>query len=276
MKKKRGKQIQTVNNEYPNVSILTPTFNRRKFLPLMIYNINGFLYNKKQLEWFIVDDGKEPLFTEETLQETKQKIYPVKLNYEYISTKKEIGEKRNYLVKHATYKTLIMMDDDDIYFPSYIKTSIDTMKKHNVKFVGSPQMLFIYPKWNWGMAMINCPAKRQCHEATMCFTKKYFNSMGRGFQANSRGEGAKMIDFNENNVITTDITECMVCVCHNNNTLSKDMFAKHKIPAKLSRTGHLDILKNILGDEYRNEEFVDEDTPENSDTNNSGTNNSDV
>ena len=52
--------------------------------------------------------------------------------------------------------------------------------------------------------------------------------------------------YNENNVITTDITNCMVCVCHDNNTLSKDMFAKNQLNANISNTGHMDILKEIL------------------------------
>ncbi len=42
--------------ELPNVSILTPTWNRRKFLPLMIYNIQNFEYDKNKLEWVIYDD----------------------------------------------------------------------------------------------------------------------------------------------------------------------------------------------------------------------------
>ena len=70
---KKKSQVQSTS-EYPNVSILTPTYNRRKFIPLMIHNLNGFDYNKSQLEWFVVDDGQEPLFTKETLQETKENL----------------------------------------------------------------------------------------------------------------------------------------------------------------------------------------------------------
>ena len=32
---------------YPNISILTPTFSRREFLPLMINNIEQFLLSKR-------------------------------------------------------------------------------------------------------------------------------------------------------------------------------------------------------------------------------------
>jgi len=141
-----------------------------------------------------------------------------------------------------------MMDDDDLYFRTYLKSSIDLMKSKKVNLVGSPEMLFIYPKLNYHMSVIKCPAKRQIHEATMIFTKKYYSSMP-GFQSNSQGEGAKMVDFNDNNVACTNISDCMVCVCHNNNTLSKDRFIQHKMNVSLNNSEQVEILKEILKEE---------------------------
>ena len=66
--------------EFPKISILTPTYNRRKFLPLMIHNIISFDYDKKLIEWVIYDDNKDnPLFTVDTLENTKKDIFPVML-----------------------------------------------------------------------------------------------------------------------------------------------------------------------------------------------------
>ena len=42
--------------DLPQLSILTPTWNRKRFLKLMICNVTGFEYDKKKLEWFIIDD----------------------------------------------------------------------------------------------------------------------------------------------------------------------------------------------------------------------------
>ena len=49
--------------EYPKVSILIPSYNRRKFLQLITHNLLNMDYDKSKLEWCILDDGKEPLFT---------------------------------------------------------------------------------------------------------------------------------------------------------------------------------------------------------------------
>ena len=65
--------------DYPNVSILMPTYNRRKFLPLITYNLSNMDYDKSKLEWCIYDDGKESLFTNETLNETRELLSPMKI-----------------------------------------------------------------------------------------------------------------------------------------------------------------------------------------------------
>jgi len=162
--------------------------------------------------------------------------------------KKHIEVKRNLLVKQAKYKIYIMMDDDDIYFPSYIKHSVETLQGSKIGLVGSNHMLFTYSNHNYNMSKIQCRAKRQIHEATMCFTKKYFNSMP-GFGKNSLGEGASMVDFNETNAKYSDITKCMCCVCHSGNSFSKEQFYKYRLDANLS-IDYIKILESILNIKY--------------------------
>jgi cellulose synthase/poly-beta-1,6-N-acetylglucosamine synthase-like glycosyltransferase len=234
--------------DFPNVSILTPTWNRRKFLPLMVHNINSFEYDKNKLEWVICDDHPEnPLFTRETLEMTKKSIYPVKIKYIYRPTKHlTIGEKRNYLVKQATHKYLANMDDDDIYCPEYLKYSIGALMDKKYSLVGSPQMLFIYPYHNYKFTYIQCAAKRQAHEATMCFTKKHFRNVG-GFKKIGTGEGGSMVDGLENKCGMTEVQHCMICVSHKDNTCSKDEFLDKEVNVEIGRMqGHIDILKMIL------------------------------
>jgi len=244
--------------EYPTVSILTPSYNRSKFLQLITYNLLNMDYDKNKLEWCIIDDGKEPLFTDETLKQTKELLKPMKINYKYENVKRDIGVKRNALVKMCKYKFCIMMDDDDVYFPTYIKHSIETLKNNKIGLVGSNHMLFVYPKHNYKLSKIECHAKRQIHEATMCFTKKYFNSMP-GFMKSSLGEGANMIDHNEKNSAYTNITKCMICFCHEGNSFNKEQFYKYKTDIKLKNIYTLNILEDISGIKY------DKDKPDTDD-----------
>ena len=235
--------------EYPKVSILTPSYNRRKFVPLITHNLLNMDYDKSKLEWCILDDGKEPLFTPETLEETRKTLSPLKISYKYETQKRDIGVKRNALVKSSKNKICIMMDDDDIYFSSYIKHSVETLKNNKAGLVGSNHMLFIYPEHNYKMSMIQCQAKRQIHEATMCFTKKYFNGMP-GFAKSSLGEGAKMIDHNENNTAYTNIKRSMICFCHDGNSFNKEQFYKYRVDMKLKNPKIFELLEEISGIKY--------------------------
>jgi len=240
------------DDQLPTLSILTPTYNRRKFRGLAAFNIKMFDYPKDKLEWLIIDDGDEPFFENaDDLQECRRYLHPVKITYKYNKSRHlTIGEKRNMLVKQAKYKTVAFLDDDDIYLPTYLRYSITMMKYHKVGMVGSPEMIFVFPYDNWKLSMIRCPAKRQNHEATMVFTKKFFNSMP-GFAKNSQGEGAKMIDFNENNVAKTAVSEVMICVAHKNNTINKDRedFKKNQIKMEGDLL-HMKVLADILQIKY--------------------------
>jgi len=212
--------------KYPTVSILTPTYNRKNFIELCIFNLKNQTYPLDKLEWFLLDDSEES-YSKDELEYIKKSIFPIKFKYIYEKKKQEIGTKRNKLVKNSTYKTCIMMDDDDIYQPTYVKTSIDTMINNNKKCVGSNQMIFYFKdKPDKRLTIIRCQAKRQIHEATMCFTKKYFNSMN-GFKRNSQGEGVGLIDFNDKNVENIPIDDLMICVAHKGQTLSKDPFYEY-------------------------------------------------
>jgi glycosyltransferase involved in cell wall biosynthesis len=235
--------------DYPQVSVLTPTYNRKKFIELCIFNLKNQTYPLDKLEWYLLDDSEKP-YTKEELDYIKKSIHPIKFKYDYNKIKSTIGAKRNKLVKNSTYKTCIMMDDDDIYQPTYIKKSIDTMINNDKKCVGSNQMIFYFKdKPDKRLTIIRCKAKRQIHEATMCFTKKYFNSMN-GFKKNSQGEGVGLIDFNDKNVENIPIDELMVCVAHKGQTLSKDPFYEYTqhVQPYINRDvikKHYDLLESL-------------------------------
>lgn len=230
--------------EYPKVSILTPTYNRSKFLPLYVHNIKNQSYPHNKLEVCIYDDGTEPFCNPEELM---QLLHPIKVVYHYNKMKKSIGEKRNYLCKKlATSKYLIMADDDDIYLNDYILYSMDTLLATKSGLVGSNGMIFCYPEKDFKMTAIKCKELYQIHEATMCFTKKYFLQMG-GFTKNSQGEGAKLIQNRKNDVKETDCRYCMICIAHEGNTVDKEQFDRENTDLYDTYKGDkVEILKEVL------------------------------
>ena len=47
--------------KYPLVSICTPTFNRRPFIPIIIKCFENQNYPRNRMEWIIVDDGTDKI-----------------------------------------------------------------------------------------------------------------------------------------------------------------------------------------------------------------------
>ena len=255
-KKKRGSKPKQESNDdgYPKVSILTPLYNRNKWLPLMMANICHFNYDKKKIEWFILDskDGDEDvrLFNNETeVEMVRNVIRPIKLKYVYINRKMTIAEKRSYLTKNMSHPWFANMDSDDMYFDQYLKYSIDLCRKNKVGLCGSPQMIFCWVHRDYEISAIECSAKRQMHEATMVGTKKYVASMNYYTRNDEKGEGSSLVDGNEKNVVKSQCKECMMCICHNRNTCNKDTFIGANVQDFKATGTKIEILKEIMKEE---------------------------
>ena len=59
-KKKRKKKTVSANGK-PFVSVCTPTYNRRSFIPMLIKNFTNQTYPSELIEWIVVDDGTDPV-----------------------------------------------------------------------------------------------------------------------------------------------------------------------------------------------------------------------
>ena len=57
----------------PMVSVCTPTFNRRPFIPYMIECFQHQTYPKDRIEWIIIDDGTDKI--EDLVKDIKQVKY---------------------------------------------------------------------------------------------------------------------------------------------------------------------------------------------------------
>ena len=57
---KRKKRVKKVSaSGKPLVSICTPTYNRRQFIPFLIKCFKAQTYPKELMEWIVIDDGED-------------------------------------------------------------------------------------------------------------------------------------------------------------------------------------------------------------------------
>lgn len=125
------------NKGLPFVSICTPTFNRRPFIPMMIECFHHQTYPKTHVEWIIIDDGTDKI--EDLVSHIPQVKY-----FKY-DEKMFLGKKRNVMHEKAKGDILVYMDDDDYYPPQRISHAVSTLLKNpHALCAGSSEMYIFF------------------------------------------------------------------------------------------------------------------------------------
>ena len=141
MGKKEKKKEKKNNSKYPFVSICTPTFNRRPFVPMMLKCFEHQTYPKDRIEWIIIDDGTDKI--EDLVTHIPQ------VKYFKFDTKLTLGKKRNLSNEKAIGEIIVYMDDDDYYPPDRVSHAVETLIKHpNALCAGSSAMLIFFKHIN--------------------------------------------------------------------------------------------------------------------------------
>ena len=138
MGKKRRKKNKVSAQGKPSVSICTPTYNRRKFIPAIIKCYLAQTYPSKLIEWIVVDDGTDPV------GDLFEGVEGVK--YFYQEEKMKLGRKRNYMHEKATGDIIIYMDDDDYYPPDRVNHAVNKLRSQPNALVAGSSQLYIYFK----------------------------------------------------------------------------------------------------------------------------------
>lgn len=156
------------DNDLPCVSIITPTYERRKLIYMAIRNFNEFIYPKDKLEWIILDDSKESM--EDIIPKDKRIHYIHIPNQRY-----SIAKKRNMGADFSNYEYIMHMDDDDYYPPESILARVKTLikyKEKGIECVGS-SVIGIYNIMNKNSDSAS-DGDTSLSEASMGYTKNFW------------------------------------------------------------------------------------------------------
>ena len=121
----------------PLVSICTPTFNRRPFIPIIIKCFENQTYPREKMEWIIIDDGTDKI-------EDLVAHLPYVKYFKY-EEKMTLGKKRNISNEKAKGDIIVYMDDDDYYPPDRVSHAVERLRESKALCAGSSAM-FIYFK----------------------------------------------------------------------------------------------------------------------------------
>jgi len=213
-----------------SVSIVIPTYNRKRFERLIEYNINSQDYFNI-IEIIVLDDSDidRPLCI--------RSLIPIRY---YTVPRMTIGMKRNCGVKLAHGDYIAFMDTDDMYAPDYISYSIFEMETNNKTIAGSADMNMWDGKQFYKQ---RCMFLHLLNEATMVFKKSAWSR----FADTNSNEAVPFLEKNMNNIVETNIDRVMCCVCHKGNTVDKTTWLndKYKSSVLSQYSKHIEILSSL-------------------------------
>lgn len=226
---------------FPFVSVVTPTYNRRRFIPWIIECYKAQTYPKNRMEWIILDDGQDSV---QDLFAEAAKTIP---NIRYIRepTKMLIGAKRNILNKEARGEIIVCMDDDDYYMPERVAHVVTRFKQSpHIQLAGSSE-IFMYYTDNKEIYKLGPYGPRHATNGTMAWRKEYGATHSYD-ESVTHAEEKSFLDNYANPMIQLDPMKIMLVMSHSENTFDKKKFRDQpnnpfvkKVAMKLR-----DIIKN--------------------------------
>jgi glycosyltransferase involved in cell wall biosynthesis len=208
-KNKKNKTKSTL----PFVSLCTPTFNRRPFIPYMIKCFEHQIYPKDRIEWIIIDDGTDPI------GDLVSHIPEIK--YFYYEEKMLLGKKRNLMHSKCSGDIIIYMDDDDYYPPERISHAVETLI-NNPSFLiaGSSEMHIYFDSRN---AVFQCGPYKSYHSTAATFAfKKELLEQTRYDDEIALSEENKFTKGYTIPLIQLDTLKSILVFSHKHNSLNKE------------------------------------------------------
>ncbi len=207
------------------MSVLTPTYNRGKFLPALVACYKAQEYPKDRMEWIVLDDGTEPV------GEEFQRLTKGLPNMRYIRSEEKlnIGAKRNRLNQEANGEIFVCMDDDDYYCPERVSHVVQKfIQNPSIQLAGSSLMYMYYTKHNL-ILQLGPYGPRHATNGTMAYRAAYAKTHSYD-ETVTFAEEKSFLDMYEHPMIQLDSRKVMLVMSHSENTFEKERFLTETSP----------------------------------------------
>jgi len=153
----------------PFVTVCTPTYNRRLFIPAIFECFKTQTYPKELMEWIILDDGKDKI--EDLVRSSGIK----QIRYFRSDIRIPLGSKRNFIHSKAKGSILVNMDDDDYYPPERVSHAVDILIKNPAALCAGSSEIYIYYTDIQKMCKIGPYGPNHATAGTFAFRKELLN-----------------------------------------------------------------------------------------------------
>ena len=199
-------------SKLPFVSLCTPTFNRRPFIPIMIKCFEIQTYPKDKIEWIIIDDGTDKI--EDLVKDIPQ------VKYLKFDKKMTLGKKRNLLNENSKGDIIIYMDDDDYYPSERISHAVETLRNNPKALCAGSSAMFIHFKHLNKMLQFGPYGPNHSTAATFAFRKELLKQT----KFNEESSVAEEKQFLKNYTIPfvqLESSKSILVFSHNHNSFDK-------------------------------------------------------
>ena len=219
---------------YPLISVCTPTFNRRPFIPFLIKCFEQQTYPKDRIEWIIIDDGTDPIL--DLVINIKQ------VKYTYYKEKMLLGRKRNLMHNKCSGDIIIYMDDDDYYPPDRISHAVQTLQNNPTYLIAGCSEMYVY--FDSKQKMYRCGPYKEYHSTAATFAFRRELLLETSY--NNENALAEEKHFLKNYTIPLkqlDSLKSIIVFSHKHNSLNKEKLLDN---LELTRT----VETNLQVDDY--------------------------
>jgi glycosyltransferase involved in cell wall biosynthesis len=215
---------------YPFVSVITPTYNRRKFIPHLIKMFQNQTYPSEHMEWIILDDGSDPV------EDIFKSVTIPNLRYIYEEEKQTIGAKRNRLNKEARGDIIVAMDDDDYYPPERVLSVVTAFSSHkHIELAGTSEVYMYYSDIEtiYKLGPYN---KNHATNGTMAWRNTYAKKHTYDEYV-THAEERSFLDEYSHPMIQLDPFKVMLVMSHSENTFDKKKMREVENNPLVKKTG---------------------------------------
>tara|TARA_Y100000389_G_scaffold197317_1_gene231705 strand:- start:1309 stop:2052 length:744 start_codon:yes stop_codon:yes gene_type:complete len=224
-KNKKDKKVSAFGK--PFVSICTPTYNRRDFIPSLIENFKNQTYPQELMEWIVVDDGDVPVGD---LFEGMDNV-----KYFYQEEKMKLGRKRNYMHEKTKGEIIIYMDDDDYYPPDRVSHAVNKLRSKPEALASGSSVIHIYFKDRKQIYEFGPYGPNHATAGTFAFKRDLLKQT----KYDDDAELAEEKQFLKNYTIPfiqLDPRKCIICFAHDKNTFDKRKLLDNPHPDYVRKT----------------------------------------
>jgi len=245
MGKKRKKKVSSSGK--PFVSVCTPTYNRRKFIPYIIKCFQAQTYPKELMEWIVIDDG------EDSVEDLFKGVECVK--YFRYEEKIKLGRKRNLMHEKSKGEILVYMDDDDYYPPERVNHAVNRLRSKPEALAVGSSAVYIYFKKLKKMYEFGPYGPKHATAGTFAFKRELLKQTSYDPDA----EMAEEKQFLKNYTIPfqqLDPRKCILVVAHDANTFDKNILLKRGENEFMRKTSCK--VKNFIKDKKMREFYTNQ------------------